>query len=107
MNFLSFASQCNCIKLPSKASPDSPTGNSDGSEHVDRAGFITQTGKRFLEYYVIGNVLENGQGKHGEIRRCKNKKTGEVREVKIINKNTLSDDEYEAFESDLEKIKVM
>jgi hypothetical protein len=44
---------------------------------------------------LIGSKTDNGTGKHGEIRRCKKKKLSNVKEVKIIRKESMNDDELD------------
>ena len=47
----------------------------------------------FYDYYEIVNSL--GQGNFGSVNRCKNKETGDIYAVKIINKSTLKSKDVE------------
>ena len=60
-----------------------------------------------MEYYVVGSKIDNCVGKHGEIRKCKNKMTGDIKEVQIVNKKQLTEEEKETFVQQLDQIKMI
>lgn len=61
---------------------------------------------RFRDYYSIGTALGTGKisqnlimiiGAFGEVRKCSNRKTGAIRAVKIIRKDSLDAKEKARF----------
>lgn len=74
---------------------------------MNHADLITKKGKRLLESYIVGRALPDGTGKHGETRKCKNRSSKTMRLVKIVNKESMDEEELVQFEMELEKIKSM
>lgn len=76
---------CACITPNAKNKPEegsatsretsSRTAEKFESMNMSRTDFVSKKGKRFREYYVIGNPIGDGVGKNGEIRKCKHKKS--------------------------------
>ena len=63
---------------------------------VSSRDFISENTGRFREFYSIGSALGTGRffftneiGAFGEVRKCVNRKTGVIRAVKIIKKESL------------------
>ena len=66
---------------------------------VSQSDFISEKKGRFRDFYSFGPVLGTGNtisdlriyqiGGFGEVRKCSNKKSGSIRAVKIIRKDTL------------------
>lgn len=74
---------------------------------MDRADLITMKNKRFRTFFTIGCKLDMGAGANGEVRACKNKKTGQVFNVIIVRKETLEQSEFDKFVHDLESVKLI
>eukprot|EP00347_Sterkiella_histriomuscorum_P020848 403336235 len=62
---------------------------------VSQSDFISENKGRFRDYYSIGTAL--GTGAFGEVRKCSNRKTGAIRAVKIIRKDSLDAKEKARF----------
>ncbi|CDW86359.1 UNKNOWN [Stylonychia lemnae] len=67
---------------------------------VSQSDFISENKGRFRDYYSIGTAL--GTGAFGEVRKCSNRKTGAIRAVKIIRKDSLDAKEKARFFQEIE-----
>lgn len=41
--------------------------------YMNHAELVTRKGKRFFDFYTLGNIIDDAVGVHGEIRKCKHK----------------------------------
>jgi len=62
---------------------------------VSTSDFISENKGKFRDFYSIGTAL--GTGAFGEVRKCSNRKTGAIRAVKIIRKDSLDSKEKARF----------
>ena len=90
---------CLCLSpLKKKGFDDSnsPQGSErSGGLSLNRGDLITMKNKRFRDHYIIGNMIGDGTGKNGEIRKCKSKKNDKIMEVKFIKKDSMNEEELE------------
>lgn len=73
---------------------------------VSQSDFISENKGKFRDFYSIGTALGTGKninifiknkGAFGEVRKCSNRKTGAIRAVKIIRKDSLDAKEKARF----------
>ena len=79
---------------------------------VTQSDFISEKKGKFRDFYSFGPVLGTGNliiflmfdalGGFGEVRKCSNRKSGAIRAVKIINKDTLNETDKEKFLTEIE-----
>ncbi len=67
---------------------------------VSQSDFISENKGKFRDFYSIGTAL--GTGAFGEVRKCSNRKTGAIRAVKIIRKDSLDSKEKARFFQEIE-----
>ena len=75
-----------CVSInkppPSPIKTESPTVTKLEDLNVKKADFIVNNKAKFKDQYSIGKLI--GKGGLGEVRKCKQKSTGNMRAVKII-----------------------
>lgn len=61
---------------------------------LTRSNLVKKNNFKFSDHYTIGaGYGQFSKGKNGEVRKCKLKKDNLIKEVKIIRKETLSEEE--------------
>ena len=65
---------------------------------IGKSDFIQSNNGKFKEHYQIGQIL--GQGTFAEVRKCITRDTKDIRAVKLIKKESMTQEEEELFKQE-------
>ena len=66
---------------------------------ISKQAFIFENAGRFKDYYQIGQLL--GQGAYGEVRKCIHRTTKVIRAVKLIKKESMTEEDLASFHAEI------